>query len=163
MRNLAADTMYLWHVHEGSCAATGALVPGWTYRTQVGTNGTLTANAAGNANHARQVGDVQRRSRQELLRERARRDADQRPARRHDHRVRRPEGRQGRRQEQVEGATRPEGQGPKKPKEGRTRTPGALMRAPGVDLASRTAECHKDGCSAPAAPIAASPHEVVWR
>ena len=50
MRNLAADTMYLWHVHEGSCAATGAPVAGWTYRTQVGGNGTLTANAAGNAN-----------------------------------------------------------------------------------------------------------------
>ena len=50
MRKLAADTMYLWHVHEGSCAATGAPVAGWTYRTQVGANGTLTANAAGNAN-----------------------------------------------------------------------------------------------------------------
>src|SRR3982751_948586 len=34
MRNLAASTMYLWHVHEGSCAAPGAPVPGWTYRTQ---------------------------------------------------------------------------------------------------------------------------------
>jgi hypothetical protein len=50
MRNLAAGTMYLWHVHEGSCAATGAPVAGWTYRTQVGANGTLTANASGNAN-----------------------------------------------------------------------------------------------------------------
>jgi hypothetical protein len=50
VRNLAAGTMYLWHVHEGSCAATGAPVPGWTYRTQVGANGTLTANASGNAN-----------------------------------------------------------------------------------------------------------------
>jgi hypothetical protein len=50
MRNLAASTMYLWHVHVGSCAATGAPVPGWTYRTQVGTNGTLTADEAGNAN-----------------------------------------------------------------------------------------------------------------
>ena len=50
MRNLAADTMYLWHVHEGSCAATGAPVAGWTYRTQVGANGTLTANESGNAN-----------------------------------------------------------------------------------------------------------------
>jgi hypothetical protein len=50
MRNLAADTMYLWHVHEGSCAATGAPVAGWTYRTQVGPNGTLTTNGAGNAN-----------------------------------------------------------------------------------------------------------------
>jgi Cu/Zn superoxide dismutase len=50
MRNLAADTVYLWHVHEGSCAATGAPVPGFTYRTQVGANGTLTTNAAGNAN-----------------------------------------------------------------------------------------------------------------
>jgi hypothetical protein len=50
MRSLAADTMYLWHVHEGSCAATGAPVPGWTYRTQMGANGTLTSNAAGNAN-----------------------------------------------------------------------------------------------------------------
>ena len=50
MRNLAPGTVYLWHVHEGSCAATGAPVPGWTYRTQVGANGTLTTNAAGNAN-----------------------------------------------------------------------------------------------------------------
>jgi hypothetical protein len=50
MRNLAAGTMYLWHVHEGSCAATGAPVPGWTYRTQVGPNGTLMAKKSGNAN-----------------------------------------------------------------------------------------------------------------
>ena len=50
MRNLAAGTMYLWHVHEGTCAATGAPVPGWTYRKQVGANGTLTANKSGNAN-----------------------------------------------------------------------------------------------------------------
>src|SRR4051795_11146811 len=50
MRNLAADTMYLWHVHEGSCAATGAPIPGWTYRTQAGGNGTLTSNESGNAN-----------------------------------------------------------------------------------------------------------------
>ena len=50
MRNLAADTTYLWHVHEGSCAATGAPVAGWTYRTQVGANGTLTSNASGTAN-----------------------------------------------------------------------------------------------------------------
>jgi hypothetical protein len=50
MRDLAPDTVYLWHVHEGSCAATGAPVAGWTYRTQVGANGTLTSNAAGNAN-----------------------------------------------------------------------------------------------------------------
>jgi hypothetical protein len=50
LRNLAAGTMYLWHVHEGSCAATGAPVAGWTYRTQVGANGTLTSNTAGKAN-----------------------------------------------------------------------------------------------------------------
>jgi hypothetical protein len=50
MRDLAADTVYLWHVHEGSCAATGAPVAGWTYRTQVGANGTLTSNASGNGN-----------------------------------------------------------------------------------------------------------------
>ena len=51
MRNLAADTTYLWHVHEGSCAATGAPVAGWTYRTQdAAGNGTLTSNAAGKAN-----------------------------------------------------------------------------------------------------------------
>ena len=50
MRNLAADTVYLWHVHEGSCAATGAPVAGWTYRTQVGANGTLTSDPSGNAN-----------------------------------------------------------------------------------------------------------------
>jgi hypothetical protein len=50
VRNLAPATVYLWHVHEGSCAATGAPVAGWTYRTQVGANGTLTSNASGNAN-----------------------------------------------------------------------------------------------------------------
>ena len=50
MRNLAPDTLYLWHVHEGTCAATLAPVPGWTYRTQVGPNGTLTSDASGNAN-----------------------------------------------------------------------------------------------------------------
>jgi hypothetical protein len=50
VRNLAAGTMYLWHVHEGDCAATGAPVDGWTYRTQVGANGTLTSNGSGNAN-----------------------------------------------------------------------------------------------------------------
>jgi len=51
MRNLVADTTYLWHVHVGSCAGPpGAPVPGWTYRTQMGANGTLTSNAAGNAN-----------------------------------------------------------------------------------------------------------------
>ena len=51
MRNLAAGTMYLWHVHEGTCAATGAPVPGWTYRTQdLAGNGTLTSDASGDAN-----------------------------------------------------------------------------------------------------------------
>jgi hypothetical protein len=50
MRNLAPSTMYLWHVHEGSCAAPGAPVAGWTYRTQAGGNGTLTSNESGNAN-----------------------------------------------------------------------------------------------------------------
>jgi hypothetical protein len=50
MRGLAADTMYLWHVHVGTCAAPGMPVPGWTYRTQIGADGTLTSNAAGTAN-----------------------------------------------------------------------------------------------------------------
>jgi hypothetical protein len=50
MRNLAPNTTYLWHVHEGSCAATGAPLPGWTYRTEAGGNGTLTTNEDGNAN-----------------------------------------------------------------------------------------------------------------
>jgi hypothetical protein len=52
MRNLAAGTVYLWHVHFGTCADTppGMVVPGWTYRTQVGANGTLTSNEAGNGN-----------------------------------------------------------------------------------------------------------------
>lgn len=51
MRNLAADTVYLWHVHVGTCAATGAPVAGWTYRTQdAGGNGTLTTNASGHGN-----------------------------------------------------------------------------------------------------------------
>jgi hypothetical protein len=48
--NLAVSTVYLWHVHEGNCAATGAPVPGWTYRTQAGANGTLTSGDSGNAN-----------------------------------------------------------------------------------------------------------------
>jgi hypothetical protein len=50
MRRLAANTMYLWHVHEGTCAATGAPVAGWTYRTQTGANGTLTSDSSGVAN-----------------------------------------------------------------------------------------------------------------
>src|SRR4051794_34243650 len=50
MRLLAANTMYLWHVHAGSCAATGAPLAGWTYRTQAGGSGTLTSNKSGNAN-----------------------------------------------------------------------------------------------------------------
>ena len=51
MRNLAPSTTYLWHVHDGTCAATGAPVAGWTYRTQdPAGNGTLTSNASGNAN-----------------------------------------------------------------------------------------------------------------
>jgi Cu/Zn superoxide dismutase len=50
VRNLAPGTVYLWHVHVGTCAATGAPVAGWTYRTQVGANGTLTSNESGNAN-----------------------------------------------------------------------------------------------------------------
>ena len=51
MRNLAPSTTYLWHVHTGSCAMTGAPVAGWTYRTQdAAGNGTLTTNEAGNAN-----------------------------------------------------------------------------------------------------------------
>jgi hypothetical protein len=50
MRHLAARTTYLWHVHEGTCAATGAPVVGWTYRTQLGANGTLTSGPSGNAN-----------------------------------------------------------------------------------------------------------------
>jgi hypothetical protein len=52
MRGLAANTTYLWHVHVGTCNATPpAPTDGrWTYRTQVGSNGTLTTNEAGNAN-----------------------------------------------------------------------------------------------------------------
>jgi hypothetical protein len=51
MRNLAADTVYLWHVHEGTCDATGAPAAGWTYRMQdLAGNGTLTSDASGNAN-----------------------------------------------------------------------------------------------------------------
>jgi hypothetical protein len=51
VRNLAAGTMYLWHVHEGTCAAPGEPVAGWTYRTQdAAGNGTLTSNESGNAN-----------------------------------------------------------------------------------------------------------------
>jgi hypothetical protein len=51
VRNLAPGIVYLWHVHVGSCAATGAPVPGWTYRTHdAAGNGTLTSDASGNAN-----------------------------------------------------------------------------------------------------------------
>jgi hypothetical protein len=50
MRRLAPSTTYLWHVHEGTCAATGAPVAGWTYRTQTGANGTLTSDSSGVAN-----------------------------------------------------------------------------------------------------------------
>jgi len=50
VRNLAPGTVYLWHVHEGTCQAPGEPVAGWTYRTQVGPDGTLTSNASGNAN-----------------------------------------------------------------------------------------------------------------
>jgi hypothetical protein len=51
MHNLAADTTYLWHVHSGSCAATGPPVHGWNYRTHdAAGNGTVTTNAAGNGN-----------------------------------------------------------------------------------------------------------------
>jgi hypothetical protein len=51
LRNLAPATVYLWHVHEGNCAATGAPVAGWTYLTHdAAGNGTLTSDAAGNAN-----------------------------------------------------------------------------------------------------------------
>jgi hypothetical protein len=51
LRHLAPGTAYLWHVHEGSCATTGAPVVGWTYLTHdAAGNGTLTSDAAGNAN-----------------------------------------------------------------------------------------------------------------
>jgi hypothetical protein len=51
MRHLAANTTYLWHVHVGTCAATGAPVAGWTYRTHdAAGDGTLTTNDSGNAN-----------------------------------------------------------------------------------------------------------------
>jgi hypothetical protein len=50
MHNLAPSTTYLWHVHTGSCADTGAPVAGWSYRTHGGANGTLTSNESGNAN-----------------------------------------------------------------------------------------------------------------
>jgi hypothetical protein len=50
MRNLAAGTTYLWHVHEGTCATPGAPVAGWTYRTHdAGGNGTLTSDASGHS------------------------------------------------------------------------------------------------------------------
>src|SRR6266536_2070804 len=50
MRHLAPRTAYLWHVHAGTCAATGAPVAGWTYRRQDASgNGMLTSNASGHA------------------------------------------------------------------------------------------------------------------
>ena len=51
VRGLAPGTTYIWHIHQGSCAATGAPLPGWTYRSQDGAgNGTLTTNQSGGAN-----------------------------------------------------------------------------------------------------------------
>jgi hypothetical protein len=50
MRHLAAHTTYLWHVHEGTCAAPGPPVAGWTYRTHIGTDGTLKSRRSGTAN-----------------------------------------------------------------------------------------------------------------
>jgi len=51
VRNLAPMTTYLWQLQDGTCAAPGAPVPGWTYRTQdAAGNGTLSSNQAGNAN-----------------------------------------------------------------------------------------------------------------
>src|SRR5262245_9949986 len=51
VRGLASRTTYIWHIHQGSCAATGAPLPGWTYRSQDGAgNGTLTTNHSGGAN-----------------------------------------------------------------------------------------------------------------
>jgi hypothetical protein len=48
MRHLAADTA--WLVHEGTCAAPGPPVAGWTYRTHVGTDGTLKSRRSVTAN-----------------------------------------------------------------------------------------------------------------
>jgi hypothetical protein len=51
VRGLAPRTTYIWHIHQGNCAATGAPLPGWVYRTQDGAdNGTLTTNHSGGAN-----------------------------------------------------------------------------------------------------------------
>jgi hypothetical protein len=51
LRHLAPGAVYLWHVHEGNCADTAAPVARWTYLTHdAAGNGTLTSNAAGNAN-----------------------------------------------------------------------------------------------------------------
>lgn len=51
VRHLAAGTTYLWHIHEGTCAATGAPMAGWSYRTHdLAGNGTLTSRKSGNAN-----------------------------------------------------------------------------------------------------------------
>jgi hypothetical protein len=51
VRGLAPRTTYIWHIHQGSCAATGAPLPGWVYRTQDGAgNGTVTTNHSGGAN-----------------------------------------------------------------------------------------------------------------
>jgi hypothetical protein len=51
VRALAPGRTYIWHIHQGSCAATGAPLAGWTYRSQDGAgNGTLTTNHSGGAN-----------------------------------------------------------------------------------------------------------------
>ena len=51
LSGLAPSTEYMWHVHSGDCAATGAPVAGWTYRTQdAAGNGLLTSDEAGIAN-----------------------------------------------------------------------------------------------------------------
>lgn len=103
MRHLAANTTYLWHVHVGTCAATGAPVAGWTYRTHdAAGDGTLTTNDSGNANTKGKSATFNADPGPELLGQRARCRAHQRPGRRHDHRLRRLEDEQGQRQEQAQ-------------------------------------------------------------
>ena len=114
MRHLAANTPYLWHVHVGTCAATGAPVAGWTYRTHdAAGDGTLTTNDSGNANTKGKSATFNADPAQSYS-VKARRRAHQRPHRRHDHRLRRLEDEQGQRQEQAQAPPPPQAQGPKK-------------------------------------------------
>jgi hypothetical protein len=63
MSNLAPNTIYLWHIHEGTCAALGAPVAGWTYRTALGAKRDVHLGRFRQGESERHVSDLQRRPR----------------------------------------------------------------------------------------------------